>query len=1189
MQESDLIPYSCVSRISASRVLVIAPHPDDEVFGCGGAIAAHIAAQVQVSVVILTDGGLYGDVEVRQRESIEAAKVLGCSVPEFWGYPDRALDYSDALVDRIVAKIAQVGADLIYTPSPWEVHPDHRQAQMVTVAAVRRSAPNVRLAFYEVGVPLRPNVLVDISAVLARKDSAMRCFVTQLTQQDYLDHMHALNRFRTYTLPKGVLAAEAYWVVSAHDLDQSVWSALLARMSLGLPSLAPLLGANLTGGSEPSELASTTTIAFKRDTSASRVSHEPELATVCVLIRTIGRPSLPAAIASVVSQSFSGWEIIIVNAGGKPLAALPPILANRVALVLEPGHPLGRSAAANALLDAARGMYAVFLDDDDQLLPDHLRKLVDALETDPALVAAYCDVQATVSKDDGIVNCDVYVYQQAFDWSLLQFQNYLPIHSVMFRLQVAHRAIACRFDENLALFEDWDFWLQLAEKGVFRRVPGVSALYALDASGGSGHALQDGALRESMLRQLGARQLARWRDDDVVKLINWQGQRARDLEQVRQEARNSVIQIEQARITITRLNQTLEEQRAELEKLDRQPADSLQQLTNAQNSALALGRVIYAQQCEIDRLTQAVKLHAEQHEHASVHTLKLVHQSESTALAEQLATAIAHETAQQLEIAKLGALRLEHLNQIEGLNAQLLEMYRSTSWRLTRPFRGVRRMLGWLAGKAPGRVLRNGARAVRGEIRRHTIRGFLNRLPHYWRHRKTYGAVLASPLPPENVHLFRTASPTVTTRRLHPDLLGDKPPIDASVSIVIPTFNAGVEFRWLLRKLQSQKGLRQIEIVIVDSGSQDDTVAWAKEFGCRVIEITQAEFSHSHARNLGADNATSDYLIFMVQDAYPVGEYWAYGMLRYLLDHADSGLVAASCSEYSRSDSDMMYDSMIHTHYRFLGCHEHDRLGDYQGADHMALRSRGQLSDVACLISRDVFGKYRYRGDYAEDLDLGIRLIKDRHRVAMLASVKVVHSHNRAAFYYLKRSYVDVIFLVGMFDDFLVPAVDSVQGLLAGIFSCAQHVSRALNLLDAETTGVSLGKVLTQWITDCRKQSNVLSLKGHCDLGDRRLDSYVNALSHRFDSDSLNSLDLSEARRFADSFFARLEHFNGFITQVYGAQDQVLKTGLKDAICKTFAATAGSVLGFMYMDKLGSEQPDQHLIDLINDELRGGV
>ena len=176
-----------------------------------------------------------------------------------------------------------------------------------------------------------------------------------------------------------------------------------------------------------------------------------------------------------------------------------------------------------------------------------------------------------------------------------------------------------------------------------------------------------------------------------------------------------------------------------------------------------------------------------------------------------------------------------------------------------------------------------------------------------------------------------------------------------------------------------------------------------------------------------------------------------------------------------------------------------------------------------------------------------------------------------------------------MFDDFLVPAVDSVQGLLAGIVSCAQHVSSALPLLEVELTNAPLGSVLSDWIADCRKQCGVLRLDGVCVLGDKRLDAYVDSLRPRFDPAALDGLALSEARRFADSFFARLDHFNGFITGVYGAQDDLLKAGLREAICKTFAATAGSVLGFMYMDRLGSTQPDQYLVDLINDELRGGV
>ena len=1227
--ETDLIPYSASLCLPARSVLVLAPHPDDEVFGCGGAIVQHVKNGHPVCVLILTDGALYAEPDVRQRESMAAAQILGYGTPEFWGFPDGGLQYSDALAQRLADRIAQLGADLVYAPSPWEVHPDHRQTQMLAVEAVRRCAADVRLAFYEVGVPLRPNALLDITTVGETKLAAMRCFASQLRHQSYTDHIQALNRFRTYTLPKEVLAAEAFWLLSARELEPSGWTDLFSSMSLGLRSAKPLLGASTANVKRKTPADLKESIGQTSDPISPLRNQGESTAIVSVLIRTMNRPSLQAAIASVVAQSFSGWEIILVNASGHPLTSLPGGIAERVTQTLEPGRPLGRSAAANALLDAARGTYAVFLDDDDQLMPDHLHKLVVALEADLPLIAAYSDVRATLVPGNDDLDTRIHVYQREFDRSLLQFQNYLPIHSMMFRMEAVRRPIVSRFDEGLALFEDWDFWLQLTAKGEFKRVPGVSALYKLDASTGSGHAVASGALRESMLERLSARQLARWEAQDVAKLINWQGQRTQDLEQAEQQASSNALQLAQARGAIAELNQSVQAHHLEIDKLGELRLEHLHQLEQAQSAIADLNQSVLLQQSEIDTLGRLRLDHLQQLEQAhnsiaelnqsaltqqekidGLDRLRLEHlqqieqsksniaelmqaavdaQDATLELKRRLSAANANEFAQQLELEKLARLRLEHLKQLEALNAQLLQIYHSRSWRLTRPLRVTRRLLGWLSSPAPLQLLRNTWRAVRGEIRRHDVSGFVRRLPHYLRNRRTYGAVLTSPVPQGNEQLFKASPPPGRELRLHPDLTDSRTPIDASISVVIPTFNAGLEFRWLLRKLRSQKGLRRLEIVIVDSGSQDQTVAWAKAAGCRVVEISQAEFSHSHARNLGAAHASSEYLIFMVQDAYPIGEYWAYGMLRYLLDHAESGLVAASCSEYSRSDSDMMYDSMIDTHYRFLGCHEQDRIGDYQGSDHMALRSRGQLSDVACLISREIFGKYGYQGDYAEDLDLGIRLIKDGHRVAMLASVKVVHSHNRAAFYYLKRSYVDVIFLVGMFDDFLIPALESVQGLVLGIVSCARHVSALLPALDTKQPGLVLSQVLADWIVLCRQQCAELQTQGHCALGDKRLDQYVNTLSNRVQPNAIDGLAQSEARRFTDSFLARLAHFNAFAAEVYGAQDALLQDGLQEAVRKTFAATAGSALGFMYMHRLRSAGPDQALVDIINNELRAGV
>jgi len=224
--ENALIPHKAASTISASAVLVLAPHPDDEVFGCGGAIAIHVANNVPVRVIIATDGaykkGHMGAAAERQREaarteeSYAAAKVLGYGVPVFWSLSDRALAYGAPLIEKIVA--AMDGADLVYAPALTETHPDHRILAMAAVEAVKRR-PGTRLAFYEVGAPLRPNLLVDISPVQAKKQAAAACFRSQLAAQRYDEQIAALNRYRTYTLAGNVAAAEAFILVSSDELN----------------------------------------------------------------------------------------------------------------------------------------------------------------------------------------------------------------------------------------------------------------------------------------------------------------------------------------------------------------------------------------------------------------------------------------------------------------------------------------------------------------------------------------------------------------------------------------------------------------------------------------------------------------------------------------------------------------------------------------------------------------------------------------------------------------------------------------------------------------------------------------------------------------------------------------------------------------------------------------------------------
>ncbi len=228
---------------------------------------------------------------------------------------------------------------------------------------------------------------------------------------------------------------------------------------------------------------------------------------------------------------------------------------------------------------------------------------------------------------------------------------------------------------------------------------------------------------------------------------------------------------------------------------------------------------------------------------------------------------------------------------------------------------------------------------------------------------------------------------------------------DSNISVIIPTKNAGNEFHELLISLHKQIGIKKMEIIIVDSGSSDDTVKTAEKYKAKVIKIPEKEFSHSYTRNLGAENAGCDYLLFMTQDAFPTSEFWVYRLLNVIKTF---NVTAVSCMEEMKSDAELFYRVINWSHMQFLKLDFGDRiLFKPPVINHLTLRKNGQLSDIACLIKKSVFMKYKFRYNYAEDLDLGIRLIKDGYKLALLSSVKVIHSHNRPAFYYLKRSYVE--------------------------------------------------------------------------------------------------------------------------------------------------------------------------------------
>ena len=449
--EADYYPLNALNIESVRGVVCLAPHPDDEVIGCGGLLSLVAHHEIDLLTIVMTGGQAQAETGVdRAQESREAASVLGITRPEFWGYQDRALSATPELVGRIEAVLRDRKPTHLLAPALSEPHPDHQGLALAACrAAVQSGLEHLTLVFYEVGAPMVPNMRVDISAVAERKWQAVRCFASQQAVHPYLQIAQAMARLRAHGLSNEVVAAEAFYCVSVRELREKGHGIAVPTVAASRQRLSLAQGAE-------------------------------DLPLVSVLVRSTGRTSLFETLKSIAEQHYPNVECVLVCAHGR---AHPPHQFPEGLLVREvfaPDQaPLGRAQAANQALSAAQGEYCLYLDDDDLIDPDHLSRLVSSLGSQGAAPAASAGVRVETADGQLIRDYDL-------PWSVerLQALNFLPIHAVLFRRSVVLE-LGLQFRADLPVLEDWDFWRRLAQAGAFIHVSGVSARYRkLDSGSG---------------------------------------------------------------------------------------------------------------------------------------------------------------------------------------------------------------------------------------------------------------------------------------------------------------------------------------------------------------------------------------------------------------------------------------------------------------------------------------------------------------------------------------------------------------------------------------------------------------------------------------------------------------------------------------------------------------------------------
>jgi N-acetylglucosamine malate deacetylase 1 len=215
------------------KILVIAPHPDDEILGVGATIAKHLDNGDEVYICIATRGAmpLFDDnsVEKVRKETKKAHELLGINGTYFLELPAVMLEQIPRYeINEKISKIVQeLKPEIIYIPHFGDMQKDHQIIAESTMVAVRPKYSHriIEVYAYEtlsetewnnphVTNAFLPNVYNDVTHYLDKKIEAMKCFESQLSDfpnPRSLEAIEALAKYRGSTI--NAKAAEAFMLI----------------------------------------------------------------------------------------------------------------------------------------------------------------------------------------------------------------------------------------------------------------------------------------------------------------------------------------------------------------------------------------------------------------------------------------------------------------------------------------------------------------------------------------------------------------------------------------------------------------------------------------------------------------------------------------------------------------------------------------------------------------------------------------------------------------------------------------------------------------------------------------------------------------------------------------------------------------------------------------------------------------
>jgi len=221
------------------------------------------------------------------------------------------------------------------------------------------------------------------------------------------------------------------------------------------------------------------------------------------------------------------------------------------------------------------------------------------------------------------------------------------------------------------------------------------------------------------------------------------------------------------------------------------------------------------------------------------------------------------------------------------------------------------------------------------------------------------------------------------------------------ISIIILAKNEGRNIRQCLDGVFKQKIKYPYEVILIDSGSTDNTLDIAKEYNVGIHEISAYEFGHGKTRNFGAGLAKGKFLVFLTADAVPANEDWLCKLVDVIRDREDA---AAS---YSRQMPKEGTSPMEQWDILKVNPDKREIKKLTEPLSRKKMRSLISFQDISSCIKKEVWEKVRFDEDIimSEDQDWAKRVLQSGCSIVYEPGSIVLHSHHYTPLEIFKRSF----------------------------------------------------------------------------------------------------------------------------------------------------------------------------------------